>query len=75
MTNKYVSSTSAITSGAWANKVVIPGEGTMFNETTNIKPTRNRVNENTNTYAVTVPVHIKRKVKKSRKPKSRKVKK
>ena len=63
MTNKYVSATSAI----------IPGEGTMFNETTNIKPTRNRVNENTNTYAVTVPVHIKRKVKKSRKPKSRKV--
>ena len=65
MTNKYVSSTSAI----------IPGEGTMFNEVTHIKPTRNRVNENTNTYAVKVPVHIKRKVKKSCKPKSRKVKK
>ncbi len=51
MTNKYSSATSAI----------IPGPGTMFNEITHIKPTKNRVNENTNTYAITVPVSVKRK--------------
>ena len=60
--NKYTSSTSAI----------IPGEGTMFNEATHIKPTRKRVNENTNTYAITVPRHMKRRSKKSSKPKSKK---
>ena len=77
MSNKYSSATSA----------VIPGSGTMFNEATHIKPTRNRINENTNTYAVTVPRHIvssackacpisiKRKVRKSSKSKSRKSKK
>ena len=51
--NRYTSATSA----------VIPGEGTMFNEVTHIKPTHNRINENTNTYDVTVPIHLKRKSK------------
>lgn len=65
MSNKYGSATSAI----------IPGSGTMFNEVTHIKPTRNKINENTNTYAVTVPIHIKRKSEKSHKSKSKKSKK
>ena len=65
MSNKYSLATSAI----------IPGSGTMFNEATHIKPTRNRINENTNTYAVTVPVSIKRKPRKSNKSKSKKSKK
>ena len=65
MSNKYASPTS----------VIIPGSGTMFNEVTQIKPTTKKVNENTNTYAVTVPLHIKRKVKKSHKSKSKKTKK
>ena len=63
--NKYTSATSAI----------IPGAGTMFNEATHIKPTRNKINENTNTYAVTVPINVKRKTQKSHKSKSKKSKK
>ncbi len=49
--HKYMSSNSTITAGP----------GVMYNEVTKMKPVNNRVNENTNTYAVTVPIKYKSK--------------
>ena len=49
--HRYTSSNATITSGP----------GVMFNEITKMKPINTRVNENTNTYAVTVPIHYKQK--------------
>ena len=51
--HKYTSSNSTITAGP----------GVMYNEATKMKPTNTRVNENTNTYAVTVPMRFKSKTK------------
>ena len=41
------------------NSTIISGPGVMYNEVTKIKPVNKRVNENTNTYAVTVPIKYK----------------
>lgn len=49
-TNNYKSSAS----------VIVSGPGTMFNEVTRHKPTSIRINENTNTNAVTVTRYKKR---------------
>lgn len=51
MTNRYTSS----------NSTIIPSAGTMYNETTRIRETKHRVNENTNTYSITVPITLKTK--------------
>ena len=47
--HKYTSSNATITAGP----------GVMYNEVTKIKPVNTRVNENTNTYAVTVAIPYK----------------
>lgn len=47
--HKYTSSSSTI----------IAGPGVMYNEVTKMKPVNTRINENTNTYAVTIPIRYK----------------
>ena len=42
-----------------SNSTIVAGPGVMYNEVTKMKPGTTRVNENTNTYAVTVPIHYK----------------
>ena len=44
-----------------SNVTITAGPGIMFNEITKMKPINTHVNENTNTYAVTVPIKFKRK--------------
>ena len=44
-----------------SNATITAGPGVMYNEVTKMKPINTRVNENTNTYAVTVPIKYKRK--------------
>ena len=39
-----------------SNVTITAGPGVMYNEVTKMKPVNTRVNENTNTYAVTVPI-------------------
>lgn len=46
-----------------SNATITAGPGVMYNEVTKMKPVNTRVNENTNTYAVTVPIKYKRKYK------------
>lgn len=57
--HKYTSSNSTITAGP----------GVMYNEVTKMRPVDTHVNENTNTYAVTVPIKYKPKNKQRRKHK------
>ena len=42
-----------------SNVTITAGPGVMYNEVTKMKPVNTRVNENTNTYAVTVPIKYK----------------
>ena len=63
-TNKYRSPSSTI----------VAGPGTMYNEVTKMKPVTNRVNENTNTDAVTVPYKSKPKTKSKKKSSTKKKK-
>ena len=42
-----------------SNATITAGPGVMYNEVTKMKPVNKRVNENTNTYLVTVPIHYK----------------
>ena len=44
-----------------SNSTIIAAPGVMYNEVTKMKPVHTRVNENTNTYAVTVPIKYKQK--------------
>ena len=47
--HKYTSSSSTI----------VAGPAVMYNDVTKMKPANTRANENTNTYAVTIPVRYK----------------
>ena len=42
-----------------SNATITAGPGVMYNEVTKMNPINTRVNENTNTYAVTVPIKFK----------------
>lgn len=39
-----------------ANVTIAAGPGVMYNEITKMKPVNTHINENTNTYVVTVPI-------------------
>ena len=42
-----------------SNVTITAGPGVMYNEVTKMKPVNTRVNENTNTYSVNVPIKFK----------------